>query len=190
MAPDRDGVEGVLTLILRHVPETEVRLVGTASSVLRGIDIPAGDIDLLFRDRAGVDAWFAALSAELEVDAAPDWLAEQRQYFARIRAGDVAVELSTVEIEVDNDTAECLGSGPWEHYDVVSCRDGVVPAVATELRLITEIARAREDRYGPIIDFLRDNGCDIDLVRRGLANLGASQDGVERVVARLSSPSS
>jgi hypothetical protein len=155
---------------------------------LRGIDITAGDIDLLFRDRADVDAWFAALSVELDADAAPDWLAEQRQYFARIHAGDVAVELSTVEIEVDNDTTECLGRGPWEHFDLVSCGDGVIPAVATELRLITEIGRAREDRYGPIIDFLRDVGCDVDLVRRGLASVGASQDGIDRVAARLSSP--
>ena len=186
MALDRGAVESVMARILEKVPDAEVRLVGTASSVLRGIEIPAGDIDLLFRNRADVDAWFASLTEDVETDAAPEWLVEQQQYFARIHVGDVAVELSTVEIEVDNDTTECLGAGPWEHFDLVPCGDRVVAAVASELRLITELARARQDRYESIIDRLRDTGCDLDLVRRGLANLGASADAVDRVAAQLS----
>jgi hypothetical protein len=159
--------------------------VGTASSVLRGIEIPAGDIDILFRDRAGVDAWFEALSVDLDVETAPVWMADARQYFARVDAHGVGVELSTVELETDSDTEECYGSGPWQHFDVVAWGDGSVSAGATELRLITEVARAREGRYRPIIELLRAEGCDVDLIRRGHEYRGVSLEVLHRVLAEL-----
>jgi hypothetical protein len=43
-----------------------------------------------------------------------------------------------------------------------------VPTVALELRLITELSRNRPDRYQPLIRFMRMQGCDLDLIRRGL----------------------
>jgi hypothetical protein len=136
---DRASVERALTFILTRVPRADVRLVGTASSVLRGIKMPACDIDILFHDRVGVDGWFTALSAALDVESAPAWIAETQQYFARMHAAGVAIELSTVEIESDLDTMECFGVGPWRHFDLLTCGGRPVPAVATELRLITEI---------------------------------------------------
>src|SRR5436190_5065530 len=171
---DRVGVEHALTPILERTPEVEVRLVATASSVLRGIDLPASDIDILFRDRAGVDAWFSVLSADLDVEGAPEWIADAGQYFTRLRANGVVIELSTVESESDSDALECVGAGPWTYFDLVACGARIVPAVATELRLITEFTRGREDRYRPIVDHLRSTGCDIALVRRGLMNLGVA----------------
>jgi hypothetical protein len=114
-------VEGSLASILMRVPEAEVRLVGTASSVLRGIDLPANDIDIVFNRRAGVDSWFGVLSADLDVDRAPAWIADSQQYFARMHDGDVTIELSTVEIETDADTMECFGEGPWRYFDFVPC---------------------------------------------------------------------
>jgi hypothetical protein len=181
----RAQVEGSLASMLMRVPDAEVRIVGTASSVLRGIDLPANDVDILFRDRAGVEAWFDPLSAHLDVDTAPTWIAESQQYFARIRDGAVTVELSTVELESDSDTMECFGPGPWQHFDLVRCGAGTVPAVATELRLITEVSRGRRDRVRPIIDHLRAVGCDTELLRRGLAHAGVAPDETGRIIAAL-----
>src|SRR4051794_39936090 len=140
MTLSRGRLEGSLGSILMLAPAADVRLVGTASSVMRGIELPANDIDILFRDRSGVDSWFGVLAAHLDVSEAPAWIAGSSQYFARIHDGDVTIELSTVEIESDADTMECFGEGPWRHFDVVPCGVRTVPAVASELRLITEVA--------------------------------------------------
>jgi hypothetical protein len=182
----RAQVEGSLASILMRVPEAEVRLVGTASSVLRGIDLPANDIDIVFNRRAGVDSWFGVLSGYLDADRAPAWIADSQQYFARMHDGDVTIELSTVEIETDADTMECFGEGPWRYFDFVPCGSRTVPAVATELRLITEVSRGRTDRYRPIVDYLRGVGCDVGLIRRGLAHAGVAQDATAQIIAELS----
>jgi hypothetical protein len=178
-------VDDSLASILRLVPEAEVRLVGTASSLLRGIELPANDIDLLFHDRAGVDAWFGVLSAHLDVGSAPAWIADSQQYFARMRDGDVTIELSTIEIESDADTMECFGKGPWRYFDLVSCGARTVPAVATELRLITEVSRGRAERFRPIIDHLRGTDYDAALIRRGLAHAGVTQAAMVQIVEEL-----
>jgi hypothetical protein len=186
MTLDRAGVERALASTFTRVPPADVRLVGTASSLLRGITTPAGDIDILFRDRADVDAWFVVLSADLDVEIPPAWIADTQQYFARVHSDGVAIELSTVEIDSDADTMECVGAGPWQYFDLVRCGDGTLPVVATELRLLTEVARFRENRYRPIVDHLRAEGCDIALIRRGLANIGATKEVVDRVLVDLS----
>jgi hypothetical protein len=179
-------VERSLASILTRVPDAELRLVGTASSVVRGIELPANDLDILFHDRSGVDSWFGALSDHLDVDTAPAWIADAQQYFARLRLGAVTIELSTVEMESDADTFECFGEGPWRYFDLVPCGDRTVPAVATELRLITEISRGRHDRSGPIVEHLRVVGCDVALIRRGLAHAGVTPDVTRQIIAELS----
>jgi hypothetical protein len=183
----RQDVERILTGVLAQVSPAEFRLVGTASSVLRGIEVPAADVDLLFHHRAGVDAWFAALSTVLEVDTSPVWIGRSQQYFARLNADGVVIELSTVEVESDHDTIECFGQGPWNHFDVIGCGARTVPVVANELRLITEVGRAREDRYLPILEYLRAHGCDVPLVARGLGNLGTPPARRDQILTALSS---
>jgi hypothetical protein len=178
-------MEVTLATILTRAPDAEVRLVGTASSVMRGIELPANDIDLLFHDRSGVDAWFGVLSKHLGVGDAPAWIADSKQYFARMHDGDVTIELSTVEFESDVDTMECFGEGPWRYFDLVPCGGRTVPAVATELRLITEVSRGRADRYRPIVDHLRGVGCDVALIRRGLAHAGVTPDATAEILAAL-----
>jgi hypothetical protein len=167
------------------VPPATIRLAGSASSVLRGVDIPAADIDILFADRTGVDAWVDSLGVRCVIETSPRWLPDARQYFARLDIAGVVVELSTVEIHTEHDTHEGFGPGPWRHFDNVEYSGGSVPAVATELRLITEITRGRDDRLLPIIEFLRRSTCDLDLVRRGLNNNGTPTNTVQRVLAQL-----
>jgi hypothetical protein len=181
---NRARIEDALAPLLARVPSAEIRLVGTASSVLRGIDLPAEDVDVLFRERNGLDAWFSCLPIDVDVQTAPGWMPEARQYFARLLVDGVTVELSTIEINTNDDTTECFGAGPWRHFDLVNCADELVSTVATELRLITELARGRRERYEPIIKFLRTQGCDSHLVRRGLSNVGASPEAIDRIMSR------
>ena len=182
----RGQLEGSLASILTLAPEAEVRLVGTASSVMRGIELPANDVDILFHDRSGVDSWFSALSAHLDVSDPPAWIGGSMQYFTRMHDGDVTIELSTVEIETDADTIECFGEGPWRYFDLVPCGARTIPAVATELRLITEVLRGRTDRYRPIVDHLRGVGCDVALIRRGLERAGVTKDTTIQIITALS----
>ncbi len=76
----------------------------------------------------------------------------------------------TVEWPTDSDAMECFGRGPWVHFDLVSCGSHRVPNAATELRLITELTRRRPERYQPIVAYLRERGCDMELVRRGMVD--------------------
>src|SRR4051794_29639892 len=127
----------VLSRVLPLAPTGEFRLVGGAASALRGVELSAGDIDVLFRERDGVDRWCAALSIKHTVVESPRWIEESCQYLASLLVGGERVELSTVELQTDLDTMECFGSGPWTHFDQVMCGEVVVPLVAEELRLLT-----------------------------------------------------
>jgi len=96
------------------------------------------------------------------------------------------VGVSTVEVETDLDVIETFGPGPWEHhYVLLPCGPYLVPTVTLELRLITELYRNRPERYKPIIQYLRAQGCDLDLVRRGLAVGRLSQAEQENVLDQL-----
>ena len=99
---------------------------------------------------------------------APAHRPQARQYYADYALGGVEVGISTVEAETDSDALECVGRGPWEHFDLVACGPHRVPTVATELRLISELLRNRPERYRPLVAHLRARGCDLALVRRGL----------------------
>jgi hypothetical protein len=163
--------------------------VGTGAALLHGVDLPVGDLDLLFLERAGVDAFAAAFGASPALFAcleAPAWLPDARQYYANYAAHGVEVGLSTVEVETESDAIETYGPGPWaKHYSLLPCGPYQVPTVDLELRLITEVWRDRPDRYTPLIATLRARGCDLDLVRRGLSGGRLPQERVERVLRQL-----
>ena len=175
---DRARLVETLTLVLDHGPpqgEVPYRLVGTGAALLHGVDLPVGDIDLLLVDRAGVDAFCAALAPFKCLEPAT-WLSEARQYYANYLVNGVEVGLSTVEIETESDAIETYGSGPWElHYSLLPCGPYQVPTVDLELRLITELYRAH----------LREHGCDLALVRHGLSGGWLPQDRVESVLRQL-----
>jgi hypothetical protein len=95
------------------------------------------------------------------------WLPSSRQYYGNYDVDGVEVGFSTVEIETEADTIETYGRGPWEHYSLVVCGPYQIPVVALELRLITELARRRPDRSGPLVEHMRMHGCDLPYLRRG-----------------------
>jgi len=168
---DQARLRETLTTVLDHTMPTyaqiEYRLVGTGAALLHGVQLPAGDIDILVREREDVDAFGSALSS-FKCLFPPAWLPEARQYYANYEVNGVAVGISTVEVETDSDELETIGRGPWEHFSLIPCGPYAVPTVALELRLVTELARQRPDRYTPIIQFMQVNGCDIELIPRGL----------------------
>jgi len=195
---DRARLIETLILVLDHVLPAcagiPYRLVGTGAAMLHGVDLPVGDLDITLVERSHVDAFGAALSS-FQCLEAPAWLPETRQYYGNYRvlaagkaAGKAGVEvgLSTVEIETDSDTFETYGPGLWEkHYSLLPCGHYQVPTVNLELRLITELYRDRPDRYTPLIVYLRQHGCDLDLVRRGLSRGWLPQERIERVLRQL-----
>ena len=193
---DEPRVRRTLTAVLDRVvtvaPDAQYRLAGTASSVLRGIPIPAGDVDILVKERPDVDRFGEAIMGLPGATclSAPVALDRPRQYFARYLVDGVTVEVSTVEVDTDSDAMECFGSGPWTHFDLVACGPHQVPAVATELRLITELTRDRQERFGPIMDYLRDRGCDVALIQRGMAARRISEERQEEVLTHLAAPRS
>ena len=187
MLSQRQLCETLVTVLDHSMPacaQVEYRLVGTGAALLQGVSLPAGDIDILVKERKSVDALGSAL-ASFKCLFSPAWMPEARQYYADYEVNGVGVGISTVEVETESDGLECVGRGPWEHYVLVSCGPYTVPAVALELRLVSELLRDRPDRYTPLILHLRVNGCDVELVRRGMETRGLPQALQEKVFGQL-----
>lgn len=165
-------------------PEVSYRLVGTAAACVQGVDLPAGDIDVLLGDRAAVDAFAVAL-AGFACHTPPVWLADARQYFTRFYLHGVPVELSTFEWPAHTDTVECAGPGPWRHYVLADVAGHAVPAVRLELRLASELVRNRPDRYEPLIDHMLRHGADVELALRAARDRDVDPPLREYVANRL-----
>ena len=181
--------EALMTTLDHAMPacaHVEYRLVGTGAALLHGVELLAADIDILVRHREDIDAFGASLSP-FRCLYTPTWLPETRQYYANYDVNGVEIEFSTVEIESEADTRETFGRGPWKHFVPLPCGPHTVLTVALELRLITELYRDRPDRVQPIIRYMQVNGCDIDLIRRGMGATGLSQDAQKNVLDQLRS---
>jgi hypothetical protein len=152
-----------------------VRIVGTASSVLRGIDVPAADVDILASQRGVVDQLAtAAAAAGGRCVSSPAWVESPgfRQYFASFELSGIRVELSTVDSDsTESEIGECIGDAPWRHFDVLDLEGHRVPVVASELRLLSEITRMRPDRWEPVAAYLSRNGYDEELLAAAMQQL-------------------
>ena len=159
-----------------------LRLVGTASSALRGVVLPVGDVDILARDRDTVDDLVVALGSQ------PAALIETpfgRQYLAACEIGGVPVQVSTVESSVSGRRrlAECVGETPWRYFSLVDVAGRPIPVVASELRLASDLMRGRDDRWRPLAAHMLATGFDLELLSQAL--LGFPQpmlDALERAL--------
>lgn len=167
----RGSLSHVLDQIDPGAAGFDYRLVGTAAALLQGVELPVGDLDVLVARRADVDRAAARL-AGFPCPDPPAWLPDSGQYFTRFQVEGVTVEFSTVEGPDSEDPearlSECAGRGPWQHYVHVVLGRHVVPAVRLELRLATELARDRPDRYTPLISHLRVHGADLSLLTQAM----------------------
>jgi hypothetical protein len=178
MTITRDEAIGALRPLLPALEllRDRVRIVGTASSLLRGVEVPAGDVDILAKDRATVDQLAReADHAGATCDAAPRWVDTPfgGQYIADYHVGTVLIEFSTVELSLPdpNYLAECAGDAPWLHFDSIDIEGYAVPVVASELRLLSDVMRGRADRWLPIASFLAKYGYDERLLSAAMARL-------------------
>lgn len=185
----RTTLAEVMQAALPVAEHVQYCLVGTAATLLYGITIPAGDIDLLLRDRQDVELFAQALSAIPTATCLqpPIWFPGSRQYFARYEIKGAIVEFSTVEfdVEISNDWQECVGRGPWESPVLIHCGVYQIPTIAIELRLLTELSRQRPDRYNPILEYMCAHPCNIDLVQRGMIAYSIPQELQDKVMASL-----
>jgi hypothetical protein len=167
-APGDDDLRRAVTLFAPVLSgRDDIRVVGTASSWLRGIALPVGDVDVLAGARDTVDELHGALARIGGLTRmSPRALDEPGflQYFAALEVGGVVVEVSTVESGLAVPLSECAGAGPWEHVDHVAVGGHVLALVASELRLQSEVRRTRRDRWVPIGRHLARHGYDEDLL--------------------------
>jgi hypothetical protein len=117
---------------------------------------------------AGRTDRFAAALAGFPCLEPPEWLPQAHQYFTHFEIDGIDVGASTVEVPTNAKAIECIGSGPWQHCVSITTAQHTVPAVALELRLVSELIRNRPDRYTPLIEHMRSNGADIELVRQSM----------------------
>lgn len=163
----RQALIEVLDRIMPIAAGVEFRLVGSAAALVCGVRLSVGDIDVLLKERRGVDLFSAAMEG-FPCLSPPTHLVDARQYLAKHDVMGVDVEFSTVEWETTSDAIECFGRGPWEHFALVRVGPHLVPTVTIELRLVSELARNRREQYLGIAKYLREHGADMDLIRRGL----------------------
>jgi hypothetical protein len=180
----RETLVTVFDHCLPACAQVEFRLVGTGAAALQGVELPTGDIDILVKERQGVDA-FGSCLASFPCLVPPAWMPGAKQYYAEYEVNGIGVGISTVEFETESDALECVGRGPWEHYVLVSCGPYTMPAVALELRLVSELVRNRPDRSTPLIEHMRVKGCDLELVRRGMTARNLPQDVQQNVLDQL-----
>ncbi|MHB1355540.1 MAG: nucleotidyltransferase family protein [Anaerolineae bacterium] len=177
-----------LTTVLDHAMPTckKVRycLVGTGAALLQGVPLPAADIDILVKERDGVDKFSLTLSG-FQCLTAPAWLAESQQYFSSYVVHGIQVEFNTVEVTSGLDTIETYGRGPWEHFTLIPCGSYAIPTIRLELRLMTELFRNRPDRYSPLLQFMQVNGCDVNFIQRGIVVMGLSKAMQDDVLEKL-----
>lgn len=185
---NQDRLRQTLIILLENIMPAcvriEYRLVGTAAALLHGVQLPAGDIDILVKKRKDVDSFDSVLSS-FKCLVKPAWLSEARQYYSSYEINGVEVEISTVDVETDLDVGETIGSGPWEHFVLIPCGSYNIATVKLELRLATELFRNRPDRYDPIIQHMRNKGHDANLVNRAISATGLPQSLLEDVLKQL-----
>lgn len=181
----RQTLIAMLDSVMPACAHIEYRLVGTGAALLHGVHLPAGDVDILVRERHAVDAFASALAGFICLES-PAWLPHSQQYYVNFDVGGVEVGISTVEVDSATDTIETFGPGPWQHFALLPCGRHTVPTVALELRLITELHRNRADRYEPLIRFLQANGCNIDLIGRGIGAIGLPRPMQDELLRSLS----
>jgi len=178
----RSVLTQVLDLVGPEASGVEYRLVGTGAALAQGVQLPAGDVDILMARRGDVDRFAAALSGSPCL-VPPAWLPDARQYFARFQVEQIVVEISTVERPGGTETSEWIG--PWRHYVQIKLDTHLVPAVCLELQLVTELVRDRPDRYTPLIEHMRQHSADLPLLLKAMREHGLHPVLQERVLGQL-----
>ena len=92
----------ILDRVQPEAKDVEYRLLGTGTALLHGVVLPAGDIDVLVKERRGVKVFSDALTG-FERLVEPSFLEDTRQFYVEFSINGVDVGISTVEIDADVD---------------------------------------------------------------------------------------
>ena len=162
----------------------DYRIVGTSSSLLQGVNLPCNDIDILVKDRKAVDK-FSANMCTYQINKNPYFINYNNggQYICEIGVNGVIVEMSTCEWETPSEYVETYGVGPWKYFTKVNFDSYEIFGVKNELRLLTELARNRQDRIGPLVQFLINNGANFDLLKSGMVALNIPNEKILEIEA-------
>jgi hypothetical protein len=177
-------LEKVLEHATSHFEQVNYCLIGTAASMLHGVPLYAGDVDFLMKERTHVDAFSVALSS-FPALTPPTLLHGGKQYYAAYNVNGIQVEASTVEGITDYVYSETLGDAPWKYQTLITVGPYRVPTIALELRLATELMRDRPDRYEPMISWMKQNGCDADLLGHAIDALRLSPEMQHSILAQV-----
>ena len=177
----RDTLATMLDLVERE-GNFDYRLIGTAADLLRGVPLQPSDVDFLVRTRAEIDTFARALAA-FRCLTPPTWLECGGQYYAAYEVDGVEVDASTVEAPTESGFIEARGSGPWTHFHEIEVGERSIKAVASELRLATELSRGHKDRADLIARWLHDHGHDATLLANSLDAYGIAADARAPVMA-------
>ncbi len=180
----RETLNRVLEHGSSHFERAHYCLIGTAAAVLHGVPLYAADVDLLMKQRTHVDAFAVALSS-FPVLTPPTFLEGSKQYYAAFNVDGIQVEASTVEWTTDSAYIETLGDGPWRNRTLITVGPHRVPTIALELRLATELLRNRPDRYEPMMEWMKQNGCDADLLGHAMAARRLSPEIQNSILAQV-----
>jgi len=74
---------------------------------------------------------------------------------------------------------------PWQHYVQIDFGKHTVPAVALELRLVSELIRDRPERYTPLIGYMRSHGTDLQLVQKSMSDRGVDLMLKQQIIDQL-----
>ena len=200
----------MLAATYEDLRNSEIRwiLVGSGATLLQGVNLSPGDIDVLMQTPGGVyvfarsmeeftpedcpvhhaddpDQWYS--SRNLPVLADEPNSQEAVWTFGRWYIDGFKVEVSHIEPPADylgtkDDDAGLWEAGPevWPHVNRVAWEGYDIPVVPLEIQLHTNMKRSLEDRVQKIVEVFRTRGYD-----RNLINLGLTADEKTRLAGLL-----
>lgn len=169
-------------------------LIGSVASALQGCPVAPRDMDLLactpevVERFAGLMSPYAAASPADAERRQVDWLSSPEEpvavhrddygylwHFGRWFVADFQVEMAHIAPPDGKPVASWAGgiweAGPeiWPHLRYVPFAGYPVPVVPLEIQLETSLERGLQERVGQIVDRLRQDGYDQELLDRRLA---------------------
>ncbi|TLS37080.1 hypothetical protein [Pseudalkalibacillus caeni] len=171
----------------------EWMLVGSAGSVLQGCEMDPGDVDIYVKRKEDVSR-FAELLSEFSLPNqdnqtnSNDWYSTKgeavfHQTFPsgfswskarwNINGCDVeVVHISNAAGIPDSLTGDGIWEGGqyiWSHFKEVKAGEYTIPAVPLEIQLESNLRRKRGDRVEAILNALKTNGYDRELITKALS---------------------
>lgn len=170
-------------------------VVGSVGSVLQGAEMTPNDLDIYVKDiddviqiAALLEPYSMGTKSELSYFDA-DWLSSlDEPYFTQSfpsgftwtkgkwKIHDFSIEVVQISNSAgipDSTTGDGIWEGGryiWEHAKLIDFEKHTIPVVPLEIQLESNLRRDRQDRVEAILEALRANGYDKELMRQAISN--------------------